>query len=359
MSEDLILRRKTSNFLIGKVGIGHNYPISIQSMTNTDTRDVEATLSQIRTLAAHGCEIIRLAVPDSDAANALGRICPDSPLPVVADIHFDHKLALEAIRQGVSGLRINPGNIGSLHKTAEVVRAAQDRKVPIRIGVNSGSLEKEILNKFGGVTAEGLVESALKHANLLESLNFHLIKISLKASQVPLMVAAYRQIARQSDYPLHLGVTEAGLPETGSIKSAVGIGALLAEGIGDTIRVSLTGDPLREIKTARIILKTLGLRKDGVEIIACPTCGRTGIDIYKLARRVEESTAGLDKPLTIAVMGCGVNGPGEAREADIGVAGGQGEGLVFAKGKIIRKVPESLLFEALWEEIEKITGKGD
>jgi len=355
----LIKRRQTVNFTIGPVGIGHQYPVSIQSMTNTDTRDIQATLQQIRALATHGCEIVRVAVPDREAAEALGKLTKESPLPLVADIHFDHRLALEAIRQGVSALRINPGNIGSEAKVAEVVKAAQERSIPIRIGVNSGSLEKELLDKYGGVTAPAMVESALKHVAILEKHNFSLIKISLKASHVPLMIESYRQIAGKVDYPLHLGVTEAGLPETGSIKSAVGIGTLLAEGIGDTIRVSLTGDPLPEIKTAKLILRTLGLRGEGVEVIACPTCARTQIDLYRLARKVEEMTARLDKPLTIAVMGCAVNGPGEAREADIGVAGGRGEGLIFAKGKIVRKVPESRLIEALQEEIEKITGKGE
>lgn len=354
MNEHLITRRKTTNFKIGTVGIGHLHPVSIQSMTNTDTRDPKGTLQQIRALATNGCQIIRVAVPDIHAASSLGEIVKESPLPVVADIHFDHHLALEAIRQGISALRLNPGNIGSIAKVREVVSAAMEKGIPIRIGVNSGSLEKELLDKYGRVTAAAMVESALKHVAILESLNYDLIKISLKASQVPLMIQAYRQIAERVNYPLHLGVTEAGLPETGSIKSAVGIGTLLAEGIGDTIRVSLTGDPVPELKAAKIILRTLGLRREGVEVIACPTCGRTQIDLYELARKVEEKTAGIDKPLTIAVMGCVVNGPGEAREADLGVAGGQGEGLIFAKGKIVRKVPESQLFEALWDEITKL-----
>lgn len=359
MKDNFFARRPTVNFKIGSVGIGDSYPISIQSMTNTNTADVEATLQQIRTLATNGCQIIRVAVPDNTAARALKQLVRESPLPVIADIHFDHHLALMAIEHGCSALRINPGNIGSEHKVAEVVKAAQDRQIPIRIGVNSGSLEKDLLDKYGGVTAEAMVESALRHVAILERLNFSLIKISLKASRVPLMIEAYRQIAQKVDYPLHLGVTEAGLPEAGSIKSALGIGTLLAEGIGDTIRVSLTGDPLLEIKVAKQILSFLGLRKSGVELIACPTCGRTQIDLYQIAQQVAEKVAGIDIPLTIAVMGCVVNGPGEAREADFGLAGGKGEGIIFAKGKIIRKVPENQLVEALWTEIEKFISKGE
>lgn len=359
MKDLSIARRQTINFKIGSVGVGDSYPISIQSMTNTDTSDVEGTLQQIRALATSGCELIRVAVPDSQAAEALKLLVRESPLPVIADIHFDHRLALMAIEQGCSALRINPGNIGSEHKVKEVVRAAQERQIPIRIGVNSGSLEKELLDRHGGVTAEAMVESALNHVAILERLNFNLIKISLKATYVPLMLEAYRQISKKVAYPLHLGVTEAGLPEAGSIKSALGIGTLLAEGTGDTIRVSLTGDPLPEIKVAKQILRYLGLRQGGVELIACPTCGRTQIDLYKIAQQVEERIARLKVPLTIAVMGCAVNGPGEAREADFGLAGGKGEGIIFAKGKVIRKVPESQLVDALWAEIEKFVKKGE
>jgi len=359
MKKSLITRRRTINFKIGQVGIGDQYPVSIQSMTNTDTRDVSATLQQIRALAILGCDLIRVAVPDQQAAVALGEIVKESPLPVIADIHFDYRLALEAIRRGCSALRINPGNIGSEQRVAEIVKAAKEKMIPIRIGVNSGSLEKELLDKYNGVTASAMVESALKHAAILEKHDFSLIKISLKASYVPLMIEANREIARRVDYPLHLGVTEAGLPEAGSIKSAVGIGTLLAEGIGDTIRISLTGDPAPEIIVAKQILQALGLRSQGVEIVACPTCGRTEIDLYNLARQVEELTADLEYPLTIAVMGCVVNGPGEAREADLGVAGGKGEGIIFVKGQIVRKVAESQILEALETEIKKIISKGN
>jgi len=358
MANHYFERRKTKNFTLGSVGIGHEHPVSIQSMTTTDTRNTAATLKQIRELGASGCEIVRVAVPDCEAAYALSAIVQESPLPVVADIHFDYRLALMAIDNGVHGLRLNPGNIGEEWKVREVVRAAQEKSIPIRIGVNGGSLEKKILEKHGGVTAQALVESARRHVSILEDLGFELIKISLKSSRVPLMIDAYRQIAGQVPYPLHLGVTEAGLYEVGSIKSAVGIGSLLALGIGDTIRVSLTGDPVREIKVAKLILHAVELRKEGVEVISCPTCGRCQIDLYALAAEVEKRTADLKVPLTIAVMGCAVNGPGEAREADLGIAGGKGEGLVFAKGKIVKKVPESQLLEALLDEIGKITKKG-
>lgn len=320
-------------------------------------------MDQIRRLATHGCEIIRAAIPDQEAALSLKEILAESPLPLVADIHFDYRLALQALEAGVHGLRINPGNIGARWKVEEVVKSAQERKIPIRIGVNGGSLEKKLLDKYGGVTPQAMVESALNHARILEDLGFEQIKISLKASHVPLMLAAYREIAAKTDYPLHLGVTEAGLPGKGSIKSAIGIGTLLAEGIGDTIRVSLTGDPLPEIEAAKQILSALGLRKTGVEVISCPTCGRCQVDLYPVARAIEERTAQLEHPLTVAIMGCAVNGPGEAREADLGIAGGKGEGLLFAKGKIVRKVPQDQMVEALWDEIEKmvkgnITEKG-
>jgi (E)-4-hydroxy-3-methylbut-2-enyl-diphosphate synthase len=352
-------RRKTKEIFLGKVGIGHEHPVSIQSMTTTDTRDSVSTLVQVRELATNGCQIIRLAVPDQEAADALGKITKESPLPVVADIHFDYKLALEAIQNGVQGLRINPGNIGPLWKVKEVVKAAREKSIPIRIGVNSGSVEKELLQKYGGISAEAMVESALKHVRILENLEYYKLKISLKASQVPLMIKAYRRIAELTDYPLHLGVTEAGLIETGSIKSAIGIGTLLSEGIGDTIRVSLTGNPVWEIRVAKEILRSLGLRKAGVEIISCPTCGRCQVDLYSLAKAVEEKVRSLDIPLTVAIMGCAVNGPGEAREADLGIAGGKGEGLLFVKGQVVRKVPEQELLEALFEELDKLIVKGD
>jgi len=350
----VITRRKTINFNLGSVGIGSDYPISIQSMTNTDTRDAQATLKQIMQLADIGCQIIRVAVPDGQAADSLKEICAQSPIPVVADIHFDYRLAIKAVKNGVQGLRINPGNIGNALKVREVVHAAAYYDVPIRIGVNSGSLEKDILEKYHGVTALGLVESALRHVKILEDNNFYKIKISLKASHVPLMIEAYREIAKLVPYPLHLGVTEAGTEKYGIIKSAIGIGSLLNDGIGDTIRVSLTGDPLLEIPIAKEILRALGLRKSGVEIISCPTCGRCQIDLLNLVNEVDKRTQDLDVPLKLAIMGCVVNGPGEAREADLGIAGGKGQGLIFKKGKIVRKVKEDELLPALLAEIEEL-----
>jgi (E)-4-hydroxy-3-methylbut-2-enyl-diphosphate synthase len=353
-----VTRRKTKIIRVGNVGIGSDYPISIQSMTNTDTRDVNKTIEQIKNLTAEGCEIIRVAVPDAEAASCLKNICLLSPIPVIADIHFDYKLALIAMENGISGLRINPGNIGSKQKVQEVVKSAQYHNVPIRIGVNAGSLEKELLVKYQGVTADALVESALGHVGILEDLNFDKIKISLKASNVPLMIEGYRKIAEKVPYPLHLGVTEAGNLKYGTVKSAVGIGALLAQGIGDTIRVSLTGDPLQEIPVAKEILRSLGLKKYGVEIISCPTCGRCQIDLEKLVEEVDRSIGDLQKPLKIAIMGCAVNGPGEAREADLGIAGGKGEGLIFKKGQVIAKVGEKELLPAFIEEIKKL-GRSD
>jgi len=359
MHNEQLKRRKTKNMKIGNVGIGHEFPVSIQSMTNTDTRDIQATINQIRDLSSCGCEIVRVAVPDNEAADALGKIIKTSPLPVVADIHFDYRLALKALDNGINGLRLNPGNIGSASNVREVVRKAIDSDVPIRIGVNSGSLEKELLDKYGGPCSRAMVESAMGHVKILEDIGFDKIKISLKSSNVPMMLSAYREIAKLVPYPLHIGVTEAGIGENGSIKSAVGIGALLSEGIGDTIRVSLTGNPCSEIGVAKQILRTLGLKKQGVEIISCPTCGRCQLDLYALAKAVEEKTAGIKLPLTIAVMGCVVNGPGEAKEADLGIAGGKGEGLLFVKGKIVSKVPEEKLLSTLLDEIEKITEKGE
>ncbi|MFZ7104633.1 MAG: flavodoxin-dependent (E)-4-hydroxy-3-methylbut-2-enyl-diphosphate synthase [Peptococcaceae bacterium] len=347
-------RRVTGNFKLGQVGIGSKHPVSIQSMTTTDTRDATATLEQIKALALAGCEIIRVAVPDQEAAGSLKNITLHSPLPVVADIHFDYRLALKAMENGVSGLRINPGNIGNEMKIKEVVKAATYYHVPIRIGVNSGSLEKDLLDKYRGVKAEALVESALRHVRILEKNNFSMIKISLKSSQVPLMISAYRIIAAEVCYPLHLGVTEAGTEKIGTIKSAIGIGALLSEGIGDTIRVSLTGNPLQEIPVAQSILKSLGLRKAGVEIISCPTCGRCQINLEKLANDVDKLTAEIKEPLKLAIMGCVVNGPGEAKEADLGIAGGKGEGLVFKKGKIVAKVKEDQLLPAFLKELDTL-----
>ena len=347
-------RKKTRQIHIGPVAIGGGAPVSVQSMTNTKTTDTEATLAQIRALAAAGCDIVRLAVPDMDAARNLGNILKASPVPLVADIHFDYHLALEAIRQGIHGLRLNPGNIGGEEKVRAVVKEAKAAGIPIRIGVNAGSLDKKLLAKYGGVTAEALVESALEHVRILEAQDFHDMKISLKAHDVPLTLAAYRLMSEKVDYPLHLGITEAGTAGTGVIKSAVGIGALLAEGIGDTIRISLTGDPVVEVKVANEILKSLGLKEYGPTLVACPTCGRTSIDLPAIAAEVEKKLQSITEPIEVAVMGCVVNGPGEARTADVGIAGGKGEGLVFRKGEIIRKVPESALVSELFKEIDSI-----
>ena len=351
----MLNRRKTRQISVGDVLIGGGAPIAIQSMTNTDTADVAATLTQIRRLAAAGCDIVRLTVPDEKAAAALSDIITGSPVPLIADIHFDYQLALAALDKGIAGLRINPGNIGGLDKVRLVARAAKERGVPIRIGVNSGSLSREILAKNGGVTAAALVESAMQEIAALEAEGFYDIKISLKASNVPLMLEAYRELAQKVDYPFHIGVTEAGMPRRGSIKSAVGIGALLAEGLGDTLRVSLAGDPVEEVFVAREILRSLGLYTQGVNYIVCPTCGRTKIDLPRIAAEIERRVEDLhiEKPLTLAVMCCVVNGPGEAREADFGLAGGDGEGVLFAKGKVIGKYPESLLVDKLIELIQQ------
>jgi (E)-4-hydroxy-3-methylbut-2-enyl-diphosphate synthase len=323
-------------------------------MTNTDTRNVPATLDQIRQLAEAGCELVRVAAPDQEAAGRLGAIAARSPIPVIADIHFDYRLALKAIEQGVNGLRLNPGNIGARWKVKEVVKAASERQIPIRIGVNAGSLEKALREKYGGVTPEAMVESAFHHIGILEALHYDRIKISLKASSIPLMTQAYTQIAERTHYPLHLGVTEAGLPGAGTVKSALGIGILLARGIGDTIRVSLTGDPVEEMPVARQILKGLGLWTGGVDIVACPTCGRCQVDLPALVRQIQRRVAGIREPMTIAVMGCAVNGPGEAREADIGVAGGRGQGLIFVKGEILGKAPEAGIVDALMAAVEDL-----
>ncbi|GAB6180684.1 flavodoxin-dependent (E)-4-hydroxy-3-methylbut-2-enyl-diphosphate synthase [Desulfotomaculum defluvii] len=346
--------KKTRPVMVGKVQIGGGAPVVVQSMTNTDTRDAIATISQIVELSQAGCEVVRVAVPDKIAAEALPRIIEGIDLPLIADIHFDYRLALKALEAGIDGLRINPGNIGGKDKVKQVVAAASERRVPIRIGVNAGSLEKELLSKYGGVTADAMVESALNHIRLLEELNYREIKLSLKASNIPLMLEAYRKLSTLVDYPMHVGVTESGTVKSGTIKSAVGIGALLAEGIGDTIRVSLTGHPKHEVHVAWEILKALGLRRRGVELISCPTCGRTQIDLIKLAEQVEERMATVDKPIKVAVMGCAVNGPGEAREADVGIAGGKGVGLIFRRGEIIRQVPEERLLEELLLEIENL-----
>ena len=348
-------RKETRQLKIGPVPVGGFSPISIQSMTTTRTSDVAATLGQIQQLAAAGCEIVRVAIPDMEAALAVDKLKHGSSIPVVADIHFDHRLALTVIERGIDALRLNPGNITDAEHVRSVVRAAKTRNVPIRIGVNAGSLDPEILAKHGGhASAEALVESALQHVNILEQLDFFDIKISLKSNEVPLMVEAYRLIAQRVNYPLHLGVTEAGTPRVGMIKSAIGIGTLLAEGIGDTIRVSLTADPVEEVRAGRDILQALGLRRFTPTLVSCPTCGRCNIDLIHLAAQVEARLPSLKKPLTVAVMGCVVNGPGEAREADVGIAGGKGEGILFRKGSIVAKIPEARLAEALFEEMSRL-----
>jgi len=323
-------------------------------MTNTPTHDVEATLSQIRALAAAGCDIVRVAVPDMRAARAIGALKAGSPVPLVADIHFDYRLALEAAEQGIDKIRINPGNIGSPERVEAVAKACKDRGIPIRVGVNGGSLEKELLAKYGGPTPEAMVESAMGHIKLLERYGFEDVCVSLKTSSVPTTMRAYQLMAQQYDYPLHLGVTEAGTPEIGMLKSAAGIGGLLALGVGDTIRVTLTADPVEEVFAARKLLKAIGLRREGPELIACPTCGRTQIDLIPMARQVEELLKGIDKPITVAVMGCVVNGPGEASHADVGLAGGRGEGVLFRRGQIVAKVPEERLVPELMKLIETL-----
>lgn len=348
------MKKMTRQIHIGQVPIGGDAPCSVQSMCSTDTRDIPATIAQIRILSEVGCEIVRCAVPDPDAARALSQIKQISPIPVVADIHFDYKLALQVLEGGVDGLRLNPGNIGEKWKVAEIVASAAERKVPIRIGVNAGSLEKELLQRYGHPSAEAMVESAMGHIRILEDLNYREIKISLKASDVMKTVAAYRLFSEQSDYPLHIGITEAGTLFSGTIKSSVGLGILLADGIGDTMRVSLTGEPKDEVRVAYDILKAVGLRQRGVNFVSCPTCGRCQIDLIRVAEDVERRLQGIDKQITVAVMGCAVNGPGEAREADVGIAGGKGEGLVFRHGEIVRKVPEDRLADALIEEISKL-----
>ena len=339
---------------IGNVAVGGGAPVAIQSMTNTRTSDIAETAEQINALAAAGCDIVRCAVPDMESAKAVAEIKKRISIPLVADIHFDYKLALASIESGVDKVRINPGNIGSEDGVKAVAEAAKAAGVPIRIGVNSGSVEKNILAKHGSPTAAALVESAEEHIGLLTKYGFEDILISLKASNVKTTIEAYRMMAAKYDYPLHLGVTEAGTFLGGTVKSAIGIGSLLADGIGDTFRVSLTDEPVREIKVAREILKALELTDKGARLVSCPTCGRTKIDLISLAAKVEDYLLTVDKPITVAVMGCAVNGPGEAREADIGIAGGNGEGLIFKKGEIIRKVPESRLFEELKKEIENI-----
>lgn len=351
--QQFINRKKTRVVNVGDVKLGGDNPIAIQSMTNTNTADANATAAQIRALEEVGCEIVRVAVPDVAAANAIGDIMKQVHIPVVADIHFNFQLAIKAMEQGITALRINPGNIGERERTIAIVKMAKERGIPIRIGVNSGSLEKGLLEQYG-LSAKAMVESAVSHIRILEELDFHDIVVSLKASNVPLSVEAYRLASQTFDYPLHLGITEAGTVKGGSIKSAVGLGIMLADGIGDTLRVSLTGDPLEEIYTAKEILKAVGVRRFGVEFISCPTCGRTKLDLITIANQVEALCMKLNKNISVAVMGCAVNGPGEAKEADIGIAGGSGEGLIFKKGVVIAKVPEDQLVSALMAEIDKM-----
>lgn len=348
----MIKRRETKQISIGNIKIGGDAPISVQSMCNTDTRDVEKTLAQINELAAAGCDLVRLAVLNKDAAESIKEIGKKSPVPLVADIHFDYRLAIQCINNGINALRLNPGNIGKRENVEKVVSLAKQQQIPIRIGVNAGSLEKELLDKDIPLS-EKMVLSAMKHIQILEDLNFDLIKVSLKSSDVLTTIEAYRSIAEKIPYPLHLGVTEAGTLRGGLIKSSVGLGTLLAEGIGDTIRVSLTENPVEEVYAGIDILKSLGLKEQGVNFVSCPTCGRTQIDLINLAKKVEEKFKTLPYPITIATMGCAVNGPGEARHADFGIAGGIGEGYVFKKGEIVARVPENQLLEKLEEIIRK------
>jgi len=345
-------RRHSIPIQVGSVTVGGGAPIAVQSMTNTPTQDVQATVAQIKRLEEAGCEIVRVAVPDQTAADAIKAIKAGISIPLIADIHFDHRLAIRAAHAGADGLRLNPGNIGGRDKVRAVVRCAQDHGLPIRIGVNAGSLEKDLLDRHGGATPAAMVESALRHVALLEDLDFRMIKVSLKASDVGRTLAAYRLLAARTDLPLHVGVTEAGSLFSGIVKSALGIGMLLAEGIGDTLRVSLTRDPVEEVRVGYEILKALDIRRRGPEVIACPTCGRTEIDLFDVLEKVESRLHRIKSPIKVAIMGCVVNGPGEAREADVGIAGGRGVGILFKKGRVIRKVPEDELVEALMQEID-------
>ena len=345
-------RDNTKVIHIGNRVIGGGNPILIQSMTNTKTNDVEATVAQAQRLAEAGCDIIRCTVPDMEAARAIAQIKREISIPLVADIHFDYRMAIAAMENGADKIRINPGNIGSREKVAEVVKVAKERSIPIRVGVNSGSLEKELVAKYNGVTAEGIVESALDKVHMIEDLDYDNMVISIKSSNVMMCVKAHELLADKTHYPLHVGITEAGTVTSGNIKSAVGLGIILNEGIGDTIRVSLTGDPVEEIKSAKLILRALGLRKGGIEVVSCPTCGRTNIDLIGLANQVETMVQGYDLDIKVAVMGCAVNGPGEAKEADIGIAGGIGEGLLIKKGEVVRKVPEGELLNTLKHELD-------
>nr|WP_155326138.1 flavodoxin-dependent (E)-4-hydroxy-3-methylbut-2-enyl-diphosphate synthase [Desulfosarcina ovata] len=346
-----IQRRKTRRIMVGGVAVGDGAPISVQSMTNTKTDDVAATVAQIGQLSRAGCEIVRVAVPDQAAADAIARIKQAIDIPLIADIHFDYRLAIASARAGADGLRFNPGNIGSATNVRALVDCAKDCGIPIRVGVNAGSLEKDILEKYDGATARGMVESAMRHVDLLQDLDFHNIKISIKASDVPRTIAAYRLLSRQTDLPLHVGVTEAGSLYSGIVKSALGIGSLLAEGIGDTLRVSLTRDPVEEVRVGYEILRALDIRHRGPEIISCPTCGRCEIPLFDIVERVEKALLTCTTPVKLAIMGCVVNGPGEAREADIGVAGGRGVGILFKKGQVIKKFPEDQLVDVVLEAV--------
>ncbi len=352
-----IHRRQTRRIHVGPVPVGGGAPVTVQSMTNTFTQDVAGTVAQIQRLVEAGCEIVRVAVPDADAAAAITAIKAAAAIPVIADVHFDHRLAIAAVEAGADGLRINPGNIGSRRKVAAVVACAKDRGIPIRIGVNAGSLEKDILERDGGVTSQGMVESALRHVAALGEMDFENIKLSIKASDVPRTLEAYRLLSSKTDLPLHVGITEAGGLLAGITKSAIGIGMLLADGIGDTLRVSLTRDPAEEVRVGYEILRALDIRHRGPEIISCPTCGRCQIDLFRLAEQVETALINVTTPVKIAIMGCVVNGPGEAREADIGIAGGAGTGILFKRGTVVRKVPQERLLEVLLEEIDALTGQ--
>ena len=354
-----ISRRKTRKMQVGDKAIGGDAPITVQSMTNTDTRDIENTVAQIRKLEDAGCDIIRCTIPDNHAADALTGIIPRINIPLVADIHFDYRLALAAVEAGVGKLRINPGNIGSRQRVEAVVAAAQERKIPIRIGVNAGSLEKPLLDRYGGPVSKALVESALGHISILEDLHFNDIVVSLKASDVGTAVEAYRMMAARTSYPLHLGITEAGTPFYGTVKSSVGLGVMLAMGLGDTLRVSLTGDPVKEVEVAYGILRSLGLRQQGVEIISCPTCGRCQIDLITIAEAVENRLRHIKVPLTVAVMGCAVNGPGEARDADIGIAGGKRNVVLFRRGELIGHYPVAKAVDVLVESVEELAAQDD
>ena len=347
-------RRQSREVSVGNVKIGGNNPISIQSMTNTDTRDAEATIAQIKRLEEVGCDIVRVAIPDMTAAKNIAKIKSEVNIPVIADIHFDYRLALEVIDQGVDGVRINPGNIGSIDRVKMVVEKCKEKNLKIRIGVNGGSLEKELLEKYGSATAEALVESAMNHVKILEDLDFRNIVISLKSSDIYKTLEAYELISKQVDYPLHIGITESGSVKKGTIKSSIGVGALLLKGIGDTIRISLTGDPCEEVIVGKEILRSLDLLNDKIKVVSCPTCGRCNIDLISVVNEVEEKINHMEKDITVAIMGCAVNGPGEAREADIGIAGGKGEGLLFKKGEIVRKINGDRLVEELLEEIDNL-----